>query len=143
MITFNFTRTDDSYLATEFDHGDISLISENACISSKLNPKHSNMIYLSITSLIDGLTKNNKNFEFIAADSSFRIKFKKQKDAVSIIHGRSLSFKVKYLELLIALEEGIESFLENPKNSIPASSAVYLDLLTSRSLLRKKIHKPD
>lgn len=140
MIAFEFTRTDESHFASEFDQGDISLISENLCISSKLNPKHSNMIYLSIISLIDGLTRNNKYFEFIAADSSFRIKFKKQRETTSINHEGILKIKANHLELLKALEDGVEHFLSSPRNSIPISSAVYSDLSTSRALLNQKIN---
>lgn len=111
MIAFEFTRIDESLFANEFDQGDISLISENLCITSKLNSKHSNMIYLSIISLIDGLTRNNKYFEFIATDSSFRIKFKQQRETILINHEGILKIKVNRFELLKALEDGAERFL--------------------------------
>lgn len=140
MIAFEFTRIDESLFANEFDQGDISLISENLCITSKLNSKHSNMIYLSIISLTDGLTRNNKYFEFVAADSSFRIKFKQQRETILINHEGILKIKVNRFELLKALEDGVERFLSSPRNSIPFSSAVYLDLSTSRTLLNQKIN---
>ncbi len=140
MIAFEFTRINESLFANEFDQGDISLISENLCITSKLNSKHSNMIYFSIISLIDGLTRNNKYFEFIAADSSFRTKFKQQRETSLINHEGILKIKINRFELLETLEDGVERFLSSPRNSIPISSAVYLDLSTSRTLLNQKIN---
>lgn len=141
MIIFEFSRIEKSSFANDFDQGHISLTSERLCISSKLNQKHSNMIYISIANLIDGLTRNNKHFDFIAADSSFRIKFKRQKETITVLYENILNLNVNYSELLHALDQGIDRFLSNPHNCLPASSAVNLDLLSSKASLRHQINK--
>lgn len=139
MITFEFTRANKDMPASEFDQGDITLKTDNIKISSSADPRLKSMIYLSITLLIDGLVKIQKKFEYIAVDSSFCIVFTRKRDIIRIVKFNSQDINVIYLELLIALDEGIELFLSEPKNTLPMTSSVLLDLVSSRRELKKKI----
>jgi len=125
--------------ASEFDQGDITLKAGNIEISSSADPGLTSMIYLSITSLIDGLVKIQKKFEYIAVDSSFRIVFTRKRDVIRIAKFNPQDINVFFVDLLIALDEGIELFLGDPKNTLPMTSYVLLDLVSSRRELKEKI----
>lgn len=86
-MEFYISRFDDGE-PEGFDMGDIKLSSGDQSIDSSDDSRLRMMIYLSITSLIDGLVKlkDGKSFEFIGVDSSFALLFKVKGEKLFIFY---------------------------------------------------------
>ncbi|WP_282361688.1 hypothetical protein [Pseudomonas sp. PS01300] len=92
-MEFYISRSEEDGEPEGFDMGDMRLSSGDQGIDSKEDSRLRMMIYLSITSLIDGLVelKNTRSFEFIGVDSSFALLFKIKGEVLSVFYqGRFL-----------------------------------------------------
>lgn len=139
MVTFRIYRNDDEQPASDCDMGDLEFAFGDDVISSLGNARLTNMVYISIFDLIDGLLrlKNGaKRYEFVGADSSFVLLFEKSKKGIYVWHKKSKHGPVPLQELLMAVNAGMETFFAKPLNILPRDGAVYADLNTSWSNLR-------
>lgn len=143
MLIFRIYRNDSDKSATDFDMGDIEFVFDERAISSRGNSCLSNMIYVSIVDLIDGLLqlgKGGKRYEFIGADSSFAVRFERTKQGIHALYRKEKYGPISSHELLQAANTGIDAFLAAPRNKLPAGSPIYDDFNTSRSSLIKHCH---
>lgn len=139
MILFNIYRSNSEESATGFDMGDIEFSFDGKIISSRGNSRLSNMIYVSIFDLIDGLLQlknGQKRYEFVGADSSFRIQFDNKKQGIQILHEKNKYDSVSLKALLEAINSGIDIFLADPSNKLSTDSAIYDDFNANRNALK-------
>ena len=138
MIKFNFTVDIDGSVH-EFDMGDMVINVDQAKLSSKGQvPSQSMMIFIAISDLLDGLRiflmKKKNNFEFIGADSSFRLLFSRGKKGLIRLNHANINYdgidetELKN-EVLIAAENFIGQFEEN----VQGSGAAVGDLISAIS----------
>lgn len=142
MLTFKIYRNDSGESATAFDLGDIEFSFDGDIVSSRSNSRLSNMIYVSLVDLIDGLLQlknGKKRYEHVGADSSFCIRFERGKHGVDIWHGKKKYGPVPFGELLGAVDSGIDSFLIDPLNALPSDSSIYDDFDASRKALKHSL----
>ena len=142
MLLFRIYRNDSDKSATDFDMGYIEFVVDKRTISSRDNPRLLNMIYVSIVDLIDGLLQlknGGKRYEFIGADSSFTLRFARNKQGIHVLHGKDKYGPISLLQLLAAIDSGIDVFLAAPRNELPAGSSMYDDFNTCRSALKKAL----
>ena len=126
MMVFTLSRIDNNCLADELDQGVISLTLDNKSIASGKC-----MLYISITSLIDGvieLSKNNKKFEFIPTEASPFITLRKDQKNISIIHKNKIIHQTKISTIALAIKKSLEIFFSNPNNLPKKTGAIMLDL---------------
>lgn len=139
MVLFNIYRDDSDELATDFDMGDLEFVFGDYTVSSRGNSRLSNMIYVSISDLIDGLLRlkeGGKRYEFVGADSSFILQFERNKQGVQVQHGKNKHGPIPLHELLEAVNSGIDTFLADQRNALPVGSSMHGDFNTSRRALK-------
>ena len=120
MLLFRIYRNDSDKAATDFDIGDIEFVFDERAISSRDNSRLSNMIYVSIVDLIDGLLQlgnGGKRYEFIGTDSSFALRFERNKHGIHVLHSKDKYGPISLRELLQAINSGIDAFLADPRNA--------------------------
>lgn len=142
MILFNIYRSNSEESAIDFDMGNIEFSIDGRIISSRDNPRLSNMIYVSIVDLIDGLLQlqfGQTRYKFIGADSSFIIYFNKNKQGVQVLHEKNKYGPVQLKELLEAIKHGINIFLADPLNKLSTDSAMHDDFKSSWSALKNAL----
>ncbi len=139
MLLFQIYRSGSEESATGFDMGDIEFIFDGQIVSSRGNSRLSNMIYISIVDLIHGLLQlksGGKRYEFIGADSSFNIRFDKNKQGIHVTHGKRKNDPIPLNDLLRAINHGIDAFLADPRNELSTDSSMYDDFNASRAALK-------
>lgn len=142
MIAFNIYRHESDGPAADCEMGDLEFIIDNKTISSRGESRYLNMIYISIFDMIDGLLKLNtgsRNYEFVGADSSFIIKFEKNKSGVYLHFKKQRLGPLPLRELLFAIDRGIDSFISDPLNALPAGSDVHGDFTASLRALKEAL----
>lgn len=142
MIIFKIYRSNKEEPATGFDMGDIEFSLDGKIISSRGNSRLSNMIYVSMVDLIDGLLQlknGGKHYEFIGTDSSLTIRFKKNKQGIYIFHNNIKYGPFSLNNLLESINYGIDAFLTDPRNELPTDSSMYDDFNSSRSALKNAL----
>jgi hypothetical protein len=129
MISIRLYRDDKEIRATGFDSGDIEFIVDDTIISSREQPRFKNMIYLSIIDLIDGLRslKHKGEYEFVAADSSFVVKFTRKKDDVFLIHNKKKYGPTQYKELLNSVLGDVSNFIGSQQNRLQPDDPLFND----------------
>lgn len=142
MIKLNLSRTAAQEPASDFDMGDIELIIDSFIFNSSASPRYQCMIYISLIELIDKLTDMKaKRLEFVAVDSSFSIKFKYIKSTVELFHNHQITPPIDRVELLKAVDEGLNEFLSTEKNCLPTNSRIAADLCNARNNLKTTLQK--
>ncbi|MEN9866153.1 MAG: hypothetical protein RL748_1743 [Pseudomonadota bacterium] len=130
MLKIKIYRNNSHELATDFDMGDIEFDFSNQIVTSCGNPRYSNMIFLSISELIDGLLKiysGAKQFEFVAIDSSFIINFKASKKGIDVSHNKKSYGPVSLFNILNAIASAISDFFSDPLNNLQPDGPAYKD----------------
>ncbi|MFF3700286.1 hypothetical protein [Pseudomonas qingdaonensis] len=109
-------------------------------IDSKDDSRLRMMIYLSITSLIDGLVKlkSTKSFEFIGVDSSFALLFKIKGERLSIFYQGRFFAEASYRVFLGIIDREVDRFLAEEGISIVDS--VFDDMEASRKKIKSSIN---
>lgn len=126
MMVFTLSRINNNCLADELDQGIISLTLDNKSIASGKC-----MLYISITSLIDGvieLSKNNKKFEFTPTEASPFITLRKDQKNISIIHKNKIIHQTKISTIALAIKNSLDILFSNPNNLPKKTGAIMLDL---------------
>jgi hypothetical protein len=125
--------------ATGFDLGDIQVTGDQASVSSAgQKPSQSMMIYVSLSELLDALSRMARagagRYAFIGVDSSFRLDFELTGAGVMTIIGRggTLIAKAPLATCLVSLRTGLERFLGPRENQLPAADPVAGDLRAAR-----------
>lgn len=138
MIKFNFT-VDVVDSVHEFDMGDMIINIDGAEFSSEGKvPSQSMMIFIAITELLDGLrvflTKKNNNFEFIGADSSFRLLFSRvNKGEIRLNHANINYDGIDEAELKKEILKAAQGFIGQFDGNIQGSGAAAGDLRSAIS----------
>jgi hypothetical protein len=141
MVLFNIYRNDNCELATDFDMGDLEFVFCDQIVSSRGNSRLLNMIYISISDLINGLLRlkdGGKHYLFVGVDSSFTIRFERKGQGVNIFYKKKYGpFSLR--ELLQAVNFGIDKFLADPRNMLPVGGPMYDDFNECRRKLEKAL----
>jgi hypothetical protein len=127
--------------ACGFDLGNMEFSSENAKISSASHSRFFMMIYLSVIGLVDGLLSlksRREKFEFVDADFSFIVMFKKEKSKVGITLGNVCLGRFDLDDILAAIDSGIDDFLQNG-NVLAGKYPVSCDLCGSVHELKRML----
>lgn len=138
VMEFYISRFDDGE-PEGFDMGDMRLSYGDRSIDSSGDSKLRMMIYLSITSLIDGLVKlkYGKSFEFTGVDSSFTLLFKIKGEKISIFYRRCFFAEVNYCFFLGVIDRGVDRFLA--EEGVSTIDPVFEDIEASRKKIKSSI----
>lgn len=139
LINCKIYRSDSDEPATSFDMGDIEFVFDGQLVSSRGSSLLSNMIYVSLVDLIDGLLRlkgGGRNYEFVGADSSFIIHFNRNKKGIDIICEKRKYGPISINELLKAIYHGIDAFLADPRNQLSMDSSMHDDFNASWTALK-------
>jgi len=141
MINFNFyiESIDDNLSGLEMGGMEIEI--DGKKISSKNGqPSQSMMIFIALSDLLEGLVnlskKNNKKFEFIGTDSSFKIFFEKKKKGILKIIYEEERIEVNFKDFIQNCYQAVSLFYEKKLNKIDKDDAAMYDLKNSL----KKFH---
>lgn len=140
MIKFNIYRNNSSEQASDFDMGDIEFVVDEFVASSRNTPRFSNMIYITISDLIDGLVKllsGEHKYELVAADSSFIVHFKSKNGTVVLIHKNNSSSEILLVDIANAVYNGVHTYLQDDLNILPIESAARSDFYQSLCSLKE------
>jgi hypothetical protein len=141
---FKIYRFDFNESATDFDMGDLEFSFGNSTISSVGNSRLSNMIYVSVSDLIDGLLKlknGAKQYKFIGADSSFVLLFEANKGSIYVRYQKDKLGPFPILALLNAVHKGLEEFMMEDRNHLPVNGSMHTDFESSRQTLKKCLNQ--
>jgi hypothetical protein len=141
-VRFAFSRSplDPADPAEGPDLGDLEITGPDGSVSSAgRRPDQSFMIYLGMVDLIHGLTAlaegTRREHKFVGADSSFTVRFFRNKKGISAsAYGTSLGTE-PVADVLGGLRAGIEEFLADPANALPATDPAGLDLAAALTKL--------
>lgn len=139
-MEFYISRSEEGGEPEGFDLGDMRLSSGDQGIDSKDDSRLRMMIYLSITSLIDGLVKlkSTKSFEFIGVDSSFALLFKIKGERLSIFYQGRFFAEASCRVFLGIIDREVDRFLAEEGISIVDS--VFDDMEASRKKIKSSIN---
>jgi len=144
MLSFRIFRNDSDTLATDFDLGDIEFKFGDETVSSRGSSRLSNMVYISVSDLIDGLLRINnglKKYEFVGADSSFIVNFERTKKGVYVRYQRKSYGPFALRDILIAINSGIEAFVSDDLNQLPQNTAASIGFNGSWSDLKAALFR--
>jgi hypothetical protein len=134
-MRFVFSRRplDPADPAHGFDLGDLEITGPDGSVTSAgRRPDESFMIYLGMVDLIDGLTAlaegRRREHEFVGADSSFVVRFLRNKEGISAAADGSTLGTEPVEDVLGGLRAGIEEFLADPANTLDPEHAAARDL---------------
>ncbi len=144
MIEINISRNDWPEPATDFDMGELSFLINEEKLSTLDSPKKSCMIFLSLIELMDILTSFGKinTGEFVAADSSFALVFKRKNALLTIFKKKEEIATVNKDEFSLALHKGLSRFLQDHRNVISGKSAVWHDFSESLVKFKESLSEP-
>ena len=148
MFAFEFARLPDGDTSS-FDLGNITVRGTGLAISSAgKTPSQSMMIYLAITDLIEGTCQlcagSRRVFEFIGADSSFRLLFTMNKNRSIVISGKDgVCSVVERGELLRSIQDALTCFLSDNANRLPKGAPALGDFEAARIRLNQAISSLD
>ena len=99
-ISFTFERSETD-APNGFELGDLTVATDAGTVTSKgRNPDAGMMIYISLVDLMSGLSSllraERRQYEFVGADSSFSLLFKRSKRGVEITQGKKDSVRLIY-----------------------------------------------
>ncbi|MGR3893748.1 MULTISPECIES: hypothetical protein [Pseudomonas] len=139
-MEFYISRSEEGGEPEGFDLGDMRLSSGDQGIDSKDDSRLRMMIYLSITSLIDGLVKlkSTKSFEFIGVDSSFALLFKIKGERLSIFYQGRFFAEASYRVFLGVIDREVDRFLA--EEGISIVDPVFGDVEASRKKIKSSIN---
>lgn len=141
-MRFVFSRSplDPAEPASGFDLGNVEITGPVGSVSSTgRQPDQSFMVYLGMVDLIDGVTAvaegRRREHRFVGADSSFTIRFFRNKDGISAsAYGTSLGSE-PVADVLGGLRAGIDEFLADPANTLPPVDPAAIDLVAALTTL--------
>lgn len=131
MYKIEFSLSSPAGEVHEFDLGDIEITTESKVVSSKRrSPDQSMMVFIAASDLLSGLlnlylNRKKKEFEFIGADSSFQLVFKKNKvGKLEIYHEREKLGEINAIELVrVAFKAANDLYIEYGEKLLGSGAA--------------------
>lgn len=134
MIKFEFSLSEKTDSVHEFDMGSLTITFDGGSITSKgKQPNQDMMIFVASSDLLCGIHElvrsKKKQYDFIGADSSYKISFKKmKKDNVELIHeGKSVGI-FSGEELLASIYNAVKELHDSYSDILEGTGAAKEDL---------------
>ena len=133
MIEFSFTLRDNPPPPSGFDLGDMEVTGSSGRASSRGHDRDQGMmIHLSVAGLLDGLRslleRGSGTVEFVAADSSFALRFTLRRGVVTTRYGKAVIDVSPAAEVAAAAYSAAASFASRELPRLPADDAGRQDL---------------